>query len=38
MDNINDIVNGIGAGIAGALTLWLMSILHKERKKNGKNK
>ena len=36
--DVNQIVNGIGAGIAGALTMWLMSILHKERKRNGKNK
>jgi hypothetical protein len=36
--DINQIVNGVGAGLAGALTLWMMGALKRdiERRKNKK--
>lgn len=36
--DINQIVNSVGAGIAGALTFWLMGALKRdiERRKNRK--
>lgn len=39
--DINQIVNGVGAGIVGALTLWFLQATKRDKKrkqKNGTNK